>query len=184
VREQERALRAEQDRAYEEAGRRDREKVLAKKREEDERRRKEEEARRAQMEAEEKVRVKRAWRAWMAKNLPPEPEKAVKGATTRVVVRLPDGRRIMRTFDAKERTETLYAFVEVEAGEKEDGPLPDGYVHQFDFVLATSFPRRIVDKTGGKTLDQVDGLVPSANLVVEGWKNGDDESDEEDEESE
>jgi FAS-associated factor 2 len=186
VREQERAIRAEQDRAYEEAGRRDRERVLAKRREEEERIRKEQEAKEAREKQEQRRRHRMAWRARKASQLPPEPtpDSSSSQKTTRVVVRLPDGRRIVRTFYANESTEALYAFVDVEAGEKEDGPLPDGYVHQYDFVLATSFPRRIVDKSGEKTLDMVEGLVPSANLVVEGWKNGDDDDDEDEEEDE
>jgi FAS-associated factor 2 len=185
LREQERAIRAEQDRAYEEAGRRDKEKVLAKQREEEERRAKEEEVTIAREAKEQRERNKRIWRARMASQLLVEPTStsAEQKKTTRIVVRLPDGKRIVRTFYADESTQALYAFVDVEAGERlDDGSLPpEGYVHEYDFVLATSFPRRIVDKEGGKRLDQVEGLVPSANLVVEGWKNGnDDEEDDED----
>ena len=90
----------------------------------------------------------------------------------RVGVRLPNGQRIIRMFSPSEPVEVLYAFVDVQfllAGNNTPAPTspPAGYVHQFDFGLATAYPRKEVPLVAGMLLSGVDVLKGGANLVVE-----------------
>ncbi|KAF9255112.1 hypothetical protein L218DRAFT_1082009 [Marasmius fiardii PR-910] len=121
----ERRLREEQDRAFEESARRDRERILRKIREEEEKRKAEEEVERQREEEERRVeeerqrverrkRERERRRGWLR-------DRFFAGAggegegDTRVAIRMPDGKRVVRRFSAGAQTVSdVYAFVDVQ----------------------------------------------------------------------
>ncbi|KAI8973135.1 hypothetical protein BD414DRAFT_425237 [Trametes punicea] len=125
-RERERALRAEQDRAFEESRRKDAERAEQRAREERaaaeakkraaeaeahlaEQRRKAEEARKQW------VAHRMAWRRWIRRGIvlrEPRPGEAGRGKTMRVGIRMPDGRRVVRFFGENDTVTALYAYVD------------------------------------------------------------------------
>jgi FAS-associated factor 2 len=157
TRAQERLDREANERKLAENVRKDEERVLAVRRREAERvkeeQRRAEEAERVALEMAEKERLAgqaRRWRSWKRGELRRRGEGTGDGAV-RMVVRLGDGRRVMRTFSGGKRTEELYGWVECELSAKEDGEEqgtedepPAGYEQRFHFRLATAFPRWIV----------------------------------------
>ena len=121
-RQMERQLREEQDRAYKEAARRDKERIEAKMRKEreeaEEKRRKEEEVRREQerREIEERERGKREqermlWRRWIRRQLLAENPNRDGDGPLRIAIRLPNGSRAVRRFKPDASLTALYAFV-------------------------------------------------------------------------
>ncbi|KIO30294.1 hypothetical protein M407DRAFT_20564 [Tulasnella calospora MUT 4182] len=169
VRKQEQELIAQQDRAYKEAERRDRERAEI--RQAEERRKQEEEAelRRLEREKMSKTEQREAWRRWKRNTLPAEPPAAEKAI--RIVVRLPNGERLTKRFRPSESVEDLYAAVDVHflpRGEEAAAPstAPIGYTHEYDFRLATSYPRKEIDPSS-EMLGDVDILRGGGNLVVE-----------------
>ncbi|GAA5900420.1 hypothetical protein JCM8208_005357 [Rhodotorula glutinis] len=202
-----RLARDEAERRVNELARRDEEKVLAVRRREEERRRAEREANeraeQAQVELRERERLAglaRQWRAWKRVELAGRPE----GADVRVAVRLGDGRRAMRGFRAEDGTDEVYGWVECELGAADDaaqdraegegkGELeqrapPEGWLQQFHFRLATTFPRQVIPlaphlaapssaasaaataATGERVTvgEAFQGLGKTVNLVVDG----------------
>lgn len=125
-RERERALRAEQDRAFEESARRDRERIEKKRMEQREaeeaaRRRAEEEqraqeqAKRQEEESQRWAEKRMAWRRYGRRALlprEPRPGEQGRGKTVRVGVRMPDGRRAVRFFGESDSLTAVYAFVD------------------------------------------------------------------------
>lgn len=125
-RERERALRAEQDRAFDESRRRDAERLQQRAREEraaieEKRRAAEAEARAAEerRKAEEARKQWAAhrmeWRRWIRRGLvvrEPRPGETGRGKTLRVGVRMPDGRRAVRFFGENDSVTALYAHVD------------------------------------------------------------------------
>ncbi|KAJ4485353.1 hypothetical protein J3R30DRAFT_3282031 [Lentinula aciculospora] len=119
----ERELREAQDRAFEETKRRDKERMLKKmeeekaelqkkRAEEDIQRMESERLERQRVEALEQAEERDRWRTWFRQALPAEPGV---NETIRIAIRMPDGRRLMRRFDANTDTlDTLYAFVDTE----------------------------------------------------------------------
>lgn len=198
-REAQRLLREEQDRAYEEAGRRDMERVRAK---EAELKAKEAEAR-LQREAEEQAKRatelkaresinRSAWRRKVASELGPEPADG-----TKLVIRLPDGRRLMRRFRDEEEAIRIWHYVECEAfnafsssasAHSVSGP-DAGYKPQITFFLATTFPKRVIkpDSVVNKTVGDLvaEGILEKkvCSVIVEGLSLGNDGEDESDQES-
>ncbi|GAA6044043.1 hypothetical protein JCM8097_001387 [Rhodosporidiobolus ruineniae] len=158
-REQERRERDATEQRLAETARRDEEKVLAIRRREAEKRKEEqrraEQEEKAALEVAEKERVAdlaRRWRGWKRAELAArgEPPAGEHGAV-RLVVRLGDGRRVMRSFRAEEGTEEVYAWAECEIASSDDGGdgavggvRPAGYEQRFHFRLATAFPRWVV----------------------------------------
>lgn len=189
-REAQRLLREEQDRAYAEAGKRDMERVRAK---EAELRAKEAEAK-LQKEAEEQARReterkaresmnRSAWRKQIAAHFGPEPSDG-----TKLVIRLPDGRRLMRRFQDDESAIRIWHFVECEAfgatGSGTDSPKPDvGYEPEITFSLATTFPKRLIkpDAVKNKTVGELlaEGALEKkvCSVIVEGLSLGGDDGD-------
>lgn len=127
-RERERALRAEQDRAFEESKRRDKERILQSieqdRRKSEEARRVADDAARAEVEREE-AEVQRAhweekrmeWRRWARRGLVPrEPRpgnaEPSRGKTVRIGVRMPDGKRGVRFFGEGDSVTAVFAFVD------------------------------------------------------------------------
>ncbi|KZT06631.1 uncharacterized protein LAESUDRAFT_743249 [Laetiporus sulphureus 93-53] len=142
-RERERALRAEQDRAFEESRKRDEERVLRRmeeeRRAEEERRlyaEAEERAREEAMHAEEKRKAweehRMAWRRYGGRALvlrEPRPGETGRGKTMRVGLRMPDGRRAVRFFGDADTMTSLYAhadslFIPAELSEVGDPQVP------------------------------------------------------------
>ncbi|EGG00805.1 uncharacterized protein MELLADRAFT_92981 [Melampsora larici-populina 98AG31] len=207
-RESERRLREEQDRAYEEAGRRDQERVLAKQieLEQTELKRKEEtqkvlllnEQREKKVLEEEKRSV---WRRWASKEvLPQEPDVRITEGVLKIGFRLGDGRRIVRRFFKDTSLESLYTFVEIESSSttttrgKESKPTEEikeedyqsilkGYKHEYRFKLSTAMPRRVLSLEDRMSIEEFGGL-DGANINVEGSFVGSDEESEEEEEEE
>lgn len=195
-RESARQLREEQDRAYAEAGKRDMARVRAKEAElkakEAEARLKKEAEERTKQEAAMKAREsinRSAWRRKTASELGTEPSEG-----TQLVVRLPDGRRLVRRFKKDEAAIRIWHYIEVEAFKVETNntgslTLPDaGYKPEITFGLATTFPRRLMrpEICSGKTVGDLvaEGFLEdkTTNLVVEGLSlsgGAEDDSDEE-----
>lgn len=164
-----RNIREEQDSAYERS--------LAQDRERARQRREEAEAaaeaeRRAAQEAEESARqaeLREKWRVWRAGRIEAEPEAGTKG-TVRIALMLPErlgGQRIVRRFKGEAPMEELYAFAEchdVPAEEREGAEKPEGYVHEYDFAIASVMPRKVYEVSGGAMRDVIGS---SGNLIVE-----------------
>ena len=177
-----RALRDQQDSAYERSLAADRERA---------RKRKEAEAKEARMEAEEKERITREerhacnlaqWKRWRAKALRPEPGPEVKDAV-RISLRLLDGEKVMRKFAPDSALEEIYAFAEcrevLKEGQQrhsEDDVLdekkqtlpddePEGFEHAYGFRLVTPLPREVLDLGKGGTVKSRIGR--SGNLIAE-----------------
>ncbi|KAI6169701.1 hypothetical protein EDD17DRAFT_1772470 [Pisolithus thermaeus] len=119
-RERDRLLREQQDRAYQDSQRRDRERIEAKiraEREEAERIRKEEEAQReeerrlqAERDRQESIKHRRSqWRRWMRRSIVPPESRG--GNSIRLAIRLPSG-RVVRSFPSSSTVTALYAFVD------------------------------------------------------------------------
>ncbi|SPO25407.1 uncharacterized protein UTRI_03176_B [Ustilago trichophora] len=196
-RELERQLRAEQDRAYQEASRRDAERIAQKREEE---RQKALEAQRFREEQEQKEHLQRkqqAWQKWALHNLVPS-EPASPKDSVRFSFRLPSGKTFTRRFSPTDTVETVFAFVETaasiaEAGDEADlVQKPSDYQHVYRFSLVTGYPRKRIEyaQAGPSLLKDVDGLSQGASLIIDGQVLGDtltatdDEEEDEDEESE
>ncbi|KIJ60721.1 hypothetical protein HYDPIDRAFT_116756 [Hydnomerulius pinastri MD-312] len=122
-RERDRHLREQQDKAFEDSARRDRERVEARIREEQEeagRLRMEEEARRqeekrtqAERERQESAQAMRLqWRRWMRRSIvPPEPRG---GNAIRLAIKLPGSGRVVRAFPSVSTLTALYAFADAQ----------------------------------------------------------------------
>jgi FAS-associated factor 2 len=165
---QERVLREEQDRAFQEAAARDRERVQQK--QEAELRAAAEERDRIAAEQQRAILLEKRtlWRWYARKHLVPA-EPAAGGL--RIGVRLPDGRRAVRRFGVEDDAAALYTFVETllissEDLEGDSDTLPEGYSHEWSFALVTSFPRHEIPSSK-VPLTSIDELKGGANLVVE-----------------
>ncbi|CAG8695905.1 thioredoxin-like protein [Gigaspora rosea] len=138
---------------------------------------------RAKREEEERMLLlanKEKWRRWALTQLPNEPNQNETNVTS-LSFRLLNGERVVRRFRADDTVEMIYIFVDTYHMRKETSSSstvhqpPEDYVHTFDFLLVSPFPRTVhhVDKL--KTIKNVSGLWPSANLIVEGLTSDDDE---------
>jgi FAS-associated factor 2 len=127
-REKERALRAEQDRAFEETARRDKERIerkIAEEREEQQAALRQAEEERRMIEEQQKSAEENAqwqakrmeWRRWGRKTLlprEPRPGEQGRGKTVRVGVRMPNGQRSVRFFGEADSLTAVYAFVDAQ----------------------------------------------------------------------
>lgn len=188
----ERELRAEQDRAYQEASRRDAERITQKREEE---RQKALAAQRLREEQEQKAlrqRKQQAWQKWALHNLVPQ-EPPTSQEAVRLSFRLPSGKTLVRRFSPHDTVEAAFAFVEsassVEEGSNGIHQKPSGYDHVYGFSLVTGYPRKRIEfpQMSSAQLKDVDGLAQGASLIVEGQVMGDkaattdDEEDDDDE---
>jgi FAS-associated factor 2 len=174
-----RALRDEQDAAYERSLARDRERARAKR----------------EKEARERRRGERAaqrdeWRRWRAARLagdePPPEQPAEKGEqAVRVSIRMPGGERVVRRFRAERPVEEVYALVEcwpllssadASSLSKEAGK-PAGYEHSYAFRLVSPMPRVVFGVDDAGSIGERIGR--SANLIVESAADEDEDEDEE-----
>ncbi|EJD35454.1 hypothetical protein AURDEDRAFT_108989 [Auricularia subglabra TFB-10046 SS5] len=166
TREEERRLRAEQDAAYEEAARRDLERVMARRREEERKAQEErEKAEKARAAERKRLNITR-WRATVRPSLIP----LEMGGSVRLAVRLPHGARAQRSFHPSDSLEGLYAFVDAQIAPAAagDGERPDpGYRHEWAFGLAVAYPRALVPPPSAATIGEVASLTSGATLVAE-----------------
>lgn len=179
-REVERQLRAEQDRAYQEASRRDAERITQKREEE---RQKVLEAQRIREEREQKEALQRkqhAWQMWAFHNLVPQ-EPTGSTASVRLSFRLPSGKTLVRQFSPTDTVEAVFAFVESASvsAEAENNAFqaqkPTDYQHTYRFTLVTGYPRKRIEfsSVAMAKLQDVDGLSKGASLIIEGQVLGD-----------
>ncbi|RAL63531.1 hypothetical protein DID88_003575 [Monilinia fructigena] len=136
----ERTLREEQDSAYEQSLAQDRERARQRREAEaaaaaEEKRRQEEEEAAAKL-----AENRKHWKQWRVQTIRPEPEPGIN--VVRVALRMPEGERITRRFEADSEIEELYAFVEchelLEDGKEYNRQKPEGYEHKYDFRLVQS----------------------------------------------
>lgn len=172
TRQQERDLRAEQDRAFAEAERLDRERMLKRREEEARLQREAEEIQRKQLEERMREQWKNEWRRHARSTLPVEPGPECAGRL-RIGMRLPDGQRLVRHFGPSDTLDVLYTFVDVQFVDRvsTDGGStarpPADYNPGFDFTLTTAFPRVEVPFAKGTSLGSIGALKGGANLAVE-----------------
>ena len=179
-RDRDRELRAEQDRAFEEAKRRDKERIESRMREErkrEEERVREEREREAQRKARETRATVRRWtRNWL--------KEQQKRKGVRIGIRLPTGTRLIETV---ETLTGLYALVDAQfvEEEEEDGPVVvdgieggdedalDRYVQAqgdegyWGFKISTAYPRKEIVWRPGVRLEDLPELRGGAQVVVE-----------------
>lgn len=155
-REQSRIIRQEQESAYEESLRKDRERERKEQLERERIKREEEEERQRKLEHDKKVEEKREYKRKLAENLAPEPDSS-EGDITRLSIRLPDGSRLIRKFRVTDKLKDVYDFVE----SKDLQP----YDILTEVVLVNTFPRqKYFDRE--QTLKEL-GLFPNSSLIVE-----------------
>lgn len=172
-REMAREIRQQQDDAYEQSLRADREKSRRQKevQEAAERQRLEEE----RVEAEKVAALERKERhlKYLFESLPQEPPTGESGCA-RLSFKLWNGERIIRRFRGTEHVENIYVFIETiefrENGSQADSAIKAeehvGYELEYDFVLISPFPRtKLTDRS--KLIKDEPALWPSASLVVE-----------------
>ena len=178
-REAERSLRAEQESAYERSLATDRERARQRREAEAAAQRAEKEAQEKAAAAEKEAQNRDQWKRWRAQSIPDEPSTEVK-EVTRISLRMPSGKRVVRRFRADADMEELYAFVEcfeVISAETEfsEKPVeePVGFDHAYEFVLVSPMPRVVYDLKSGGTVGE--SLGRSGNLIVERVDEDEDE---------
>ena len=205
-RERDRALRAEQDRAYEESQRRDREKWEREQKERamEERERATRERGEREKAEKERRRVEMGRKLWGVVDVlrgAKGREVVDKGKEVRIVIRMPGGERVVERFWRDDSVSVLYAVVDrLLAGDdaqKSDevsmnqGEL-DALIHReggkdfWAFKIVSAYPRKEIEWREGVKIGDVDTLAGGGQVVVERGAvvngNGDDgcETDEED----
>ncbi|KAK3808191.1 MAG: hypothetical protein J3R72DRAFT_88331 [Linnemannia gamsii] len=180
-----REIRQQQDDAYQQSLRADREKA----RQQREAREAAEALKREQerVEAEKLAALDRRERhlKYLFENLPEEPVAGETGCA-RLSFKLWNGERVIRRFKGTEPVEHVYIFIETiefcENGSKAELQLEAeehiGYTHEYDFVLISPFPRKKVTDRKQLIKDEP-ALWPSASLVVELKEEEDEDVDDE-----
>jgi FAS-associated factor 2 len=152
--EEARHLREEQDRAFREAERRDREKILAVRAQAELERVQRERAERDAAAKHKAVQNRREWRRYARKHLLPKSE-----GTVRINLRTPlNADRNIWQFTPGPSTLPLFLFAETrlipasDLPENDPDSPPEGYEHAWGFRLVTSFPRLEIElvETGGE----------------------------------
>ncbi|KAI8849474.1 hypothetical protein BC829DRAFT_182361 [Chytridium lagenaria] len=153
---QARSIREQQDQAYQASLRADQEKERKAQEERDRIRKEKEEAEKLEMERENKIEMRMRRREELRQNLPVEPAATAKDIA-KISLRLPSGERVVRRFNADDKIELVYNFIE----SMDLSPISI----EADIVAVNTYPRKVLlDKT--QTLKEA-GLVPSASLIVE-----------------
>ena len=174
-REQERRLREEQDRAYAEAGRKDVERIRAKQAKLEEAKKQARELEQQKEREANRSALVEQWRNWARGNLVPKEAGADDGHTSRLTVRLPDGRRFAGKFTDQTTMEQIYAWIDCQAFSSSSSSTriettkPTSYQHVYDFKLVTLYPKRILTFEESKGINLVEaGLTPNGSLLAEG----------------
>ncbi|KAK5684979.1 UBX domain-containing protein 10 [Elasticomyces elasticus] len=183
-----RSIRQDQESAYERSLAQDREKARRKREEEAEKEQLEREVRERSERKANAARLLAQWRRWRAARIGGEPGVEVRDAV-RISLRMVDGERVVRRFEAGAELEELYGFVECydllqneEEVDEKVAEEPEGYGHVYKFRLVSPMPREVYDlEKGGRIRDRIGR---SGNLIVERVVGEDDEEDEEEEEGE
>lgn len=153
-----RLIREQQDSRYSESLRRDQE--ISRQRNAQ---------RQSEMEQETQERLRRQWLLWRKSVLRPEPSGSG-GSACRVAIRMDGDTRIIRKFDASLTIDEIYAYVELsmkgllDSTEVHNSP-PQGYQHQYTFLLITPVPRKQLDPA--ITIRDEPAIYPSGNIVTE-----------------
>lgn len=190
-RDRDRRIREEQDRAFREAARRDREAIQARVRQEKEEegraqrhaeamKRKEEDSERQKQQA----GIRMEWRKWMRRHLLLPEARGL-----RLAIKLPGNGRVIRSFPPTATLTSLYAFADSQlipsTSRPEDDPsqAPEGavdnipqldfYIHSqtagqtwWGFTLASTYPRREFNWKPNASLAEV-GLTNGEQIVME-----------------
>lgn len=184
-REMQRLLREEQDRAYAETSKRDLDRVRAKEAELQAVKDREEQVRKQAAAKAQQLKHRDAWRRLTAAGFGKEPPES-DVQSVRLVIRLPDGKRLIRRFSHAEQAYRLWHLVDCEAHQYSvSSPpsvtsaidLPSSYKPELTFMLVSTFPRRVLsiqdvqDRTIGQLIE--DGTLDKqvASLIVEGFKS-------------
>lgn len=164
-----RSLREEQDSAYERSLAQDRERARRKREEEEARELAERQAEEAVQLEEKREQQREQWRQWRSSRLPEEPTTSEN--TVRLSIRMANGERLVRKFQAASPLEELYAYVEcydmpaVEGTRSAQIQPPENYEHDYGFRLVSPMPRKVIDLAQGGSI--VDRVGRGANLIVE-----------------
>ncbi|KAJ3310768.1 FAS-associated factor 2 [Boothiomyces sp. JEL0838] len=154
-REAARSIREQQDLAYQQSLKADREKAEKLKREQELAAQKEREEKLKEIEIELKRQKKREYKLELAQNLPSEPEQ--KDNVANLSVRLPNGSRLTRRFDADSKIKQLHDFIESNDLDPID--------LLSEFVIVNTYPRK--EYTDLNITFKEAGLYPSAAVIVE-----------------
>ncbi|KAF1835823.1 hypothetical protein BDW02DRAFT_567584 [Decorospora gaudefroyi] len=184
-----RNIREQQNSAYERSLAADREKARKKKEEAERKAQEEKQALQREQAAERYARDLKQWRRWRASTLAAEPVAAPDKDVVRISLRMPNAERVVRRFESDALIEDLYAFVECydflkpreEQEEEEDVDVsnvekPEGFVHEYKFLLVSPMPREVYDVQTGGTIKERIGR--SGNLIVERLHLEEEEEDE------
>ncbi|KAJ3325761.1 FAS-associated factor 2 [Boothiomyces sp. JEL0866] len=154
-REAARSIREQQDLAYQQSLKADREKAEKLKREQEIVAEKERQDKLKEIEIELKRQKKREYKLHLAQSLPNEPEQ--KDYVANLSIRLPNGSRLTRRFEADSKIKTLHDFIESNDLEPID--------ILSEFVIVNTYPRR--EYTDLNLTFKEAGLYPSAAVIVE-----------------
>jgi len=168
-----REIRQQQDDAYQQSLRADREKARQQKEAREAAEIKKQEQERIEAEKEAALTRRERHLKFLFENLPTEPAVGETGCA-RLSFKLWNGERVIRRFRGDEPVEHVYIFIETiefrENGSKAEIQLEAeehvGYKHAYDFVLISPFPRTKVTDREQQIKDEP-ALWPSASLVVE-----------------
>lgn len=184
-RDMERDLRMEQDRAYEEASQRDQARVLRSRAEHERQMEKQQSQAAAEAERAHQHLLHAQWRSWARASLVPKEPDVGLAPAIRISVKMPDGRNLQRRFRSSDTLEQLYAYVDTIDVLPLQHSLPKmdtSYVHTYKFHLVQTYPRRVLPLEHlSMQLQDIEGLGPSANLIVEASMSLVDENEEDDE---
>ncbi|KAI8900289.1 hypothetical protein BC833DRAFT_582547 [Globomyces pollinis-pini] len=167
-REAARSIREQQDAAYLRSLEADREKAELARKEQALKEQEEELKRSQEFEIEKQRELKLQRKLDLAASIPDEPD-ANTPNITKLNIRLPNGDRLIRIFDADTDIQNLYDFVESQDLEPID--------LLSEFVIVNTYPRRQYDEKN-VTFRQA-GLFPNATVVVEEVESDYDEEDDE-----
>ncbi|OCF42961.1 hypothetical protein I317_03182 [Kwoniella heveanensis CBS 569] len=192
--EEARHLRAEQDRAFREAERRDREKLEQQKKKEELERLQKARAERELKEKETYEQNRKIWRRYARKHLLPQTEgssgRTNTGKSVKIAIRTPfSSERHIRSFNLTPPNNTstipLFVYVETLLIPASDSPStdpdqpPEGFEPKWDFQLVTTYPKKVIEPTdiGGEAYWDViknsGGTLFAEKKVGSSWGAGD-----------
>jgi FAS-associated factor 2 len=183
-------LRAEQDRAFQEAATRDRLKIEQQREKEREERLAREAQEKAVKDKENAIKNRQVWRRYARKHLLPASEGSV-----RVALRVPNSsERNIRSFTPGPSTTSLFIYAETllipadETPETDPDQAPAGYTPPADFRIVTNYPRKEIERVeeGGEgvweTIKKAGGALFAERKEDGTWgdaENGDSDEEEE-----